>query len=115
MSDSMSPQFVEVMLRVIPFVNGRKGQSFTVSELAAIVGMKTIDMYSLLSMDIDKNPHQFIIKLRLQEASRMLETTTMTVEEIADQCRVSSCNFFRASFCHQYRQTPQDYRVTNAR
>lgn len=115
MSDSMSPQFVEVMLRVIPFVNGRKGQSFTVSELAAIVGMKTIDMYSLLSMDIDKNPHQFIIKLRLQEAARMLETTTMTVEEIADQCRFSSCNFFIASFFHQYRQTPQDYRITNAR
>jgi AraC-like DNA-binding protein len=115
MSDSMSPQFVEVMLRVIPFVNGRKGQSFTVSELAALVGMKTIDMYSLLSMDIDKNPYQFIIKLRLQEAVRLLETTTMTVEEIADQCRFSSCNFFIASFYHQYRQTPQDYRVTNAR
>ncbi|MDE5571092.1 MAG: helix-turn-helix domain-containing protein [Prevotella sp.] len=111
----LDEEFMEVMLKVIPYVNGLKEQPFTMSDLADMLNTETSKLYELLAANQDKNPRQLIGRLRLQEAARLLTTTDMTIEKIADQCHYVSPNYFIASFYHHYRTTPQDYRKSNAR
>jgi AraC-like DNA-binding protein len=54
-----------------------------------------------------------ITKLRLQEAAELLQTTDMSVEDIADKLNFISPNFFVTSFYHRYHTTPQAYRSAN--
>ena len=56
-----------------------------------------------------------MLGLHLEEAARMLRDTDKSIEEIAEECRFVSPNFFIASFFHRYRQTPDNYRNSMAR
>lgn len=111
----MSEEFMELALKVVPYVQKMKERPFSMSELAEMMGIDTLKLYELMAENQDKNPRQFIGRLRLQRAANLLKTTDMTVEEIADHCHYVSPNYFIASFYHRYRTTPQDYRNSSAR
>ena len=44
----------------------------------------------------------------------MLKNTDKTVDQIADELKFVTTNYFISSFYHQYRQTPLAYRKSNA-
>lgn len=111
----MSEEFIDLALKVVPYVQGLKERPFTMSELAEMMDIDTLRLYELMADNQDKNPRQFIGRLRLQRAAHLLQTTDMTIEEIADHCHYVSPNYFIASFYHRYRTTPQDYRNSSAR
>lgn len=112
----MSEEFMEVMQKIVPYVNSLdEDAEFTVSQLAAYCGVPTKKLYQLLAEHLDKNPRPLIGRLRLQIAEDMLINTDMEIEAIAAKCHFASPNFFLASFYHQYRMTPIDYRNTKAR
>lgn len=115
-SQVMSREFVEVMLRLVPYIiNDNNSQDITMKELVERSQVSRSQLFSLLSANVDKNPHQLIKRLRIQEAAQLVRTTEMSVEEIAEACHYSSPNYFLATFYHYYRMTPEDYRKTNAR
>lgn len=107
--------FLEAMAVIVPYINSRKGGGLTMGELAAATGMDSPRLYDLLSNNLYKSPRLLMSRLRLQEAARLLVTTTIPVEHVAEQCHFVSSNFFIASFYHHYRQTPVDYRNSAAR
>lgn len=112
----VSDEFAEVMLKIIPYVNGLKDeQDFNVTELSKLTGKPTIELYTLMADQLDKNPRILIGRLRLQEVERLLRETTLNVEEIADKCHYVSPNYLIAAFYHRYRMTPNDYRNSSAR
>ena len=112
----MSEEFVEAMLKIIPYVRKRSDvKMLTVGELAVVTGMPTSSLYHVLADHLDKNPRSLIERLRLQDAAELLKTTDMEVEEIADKCHFVSPNYFIAAFYHRYRMTPRDYRKWSAR
>lgn len=106
----MSEDFVEAMMHIVPYVNNAQDKDFTMTDLAAVSGIQHMQLYSLLSTNIDKSPRLLMIPLRLSQAAHQLKTTRKTVEEIAKECRFESVNFFISSFYHLYRQTPEEYR-----
>lgn len=111
----MTPEFMEQMLKIVPYVNSlERGKGFTMTDLAELTGLQASQMYGLLSDHLDKNPRLLVGKLRLQEAAELLRTTDLSVEDIAERCRFVSPNYFIASFYHEHRMTPQDYRNSKA-
>ena len=113
---AVSEDFAEVMLKIIPYVNGLKDdQDFNVAELSKLTGKPTSELYGLMADQLDKNPRMLIGRLRLQEVARLLRETNLNVEEIAEQCRFVSPNYLIAAFYHHYRVTPKDYRNSSAR
>ena len=111
----MSKEFVHAMLKLVPYVSSRKDyQNITMKELEEESGIARPQLYRQLSLNIDKNPHQLILLLRLEEAARLVRTTDMSYEQIAEECRFVSPNYFFAAFFHHFRMTPVDYRKTKA-
>ena len=111
----LSKDFVSAMMKIVPYVNQREGNIDSVRELANVAGMKPNMLYELLSKNLYKSPRPMALFLRVQEGERLLRTTDLTIENIAERCRFVSPNFFIASFYHQYRQTPDAYRKSMPR
>lgn len=104
-------EFTQMMLQIVPYVNRHKGLDFNVRRMSELTGVESEHLYKLLTENIYKSPRPVAIRLRLQEASKLLENTDMTIEAIADQCRFVSPNYFIASFYHLYRLVPQEWRA----
>ncbi len=105
-----SAEFIRLMLSAVPFVNDSGDRQFTMMSLADACGVDMPTAYGIFNDNLFKNPMAVVLGLRLQKASSLLSSTSLDIEDIAEQCGFASANFFIASFYHQYRQTPQDYR-----
>ena len=103
------------MVKIVPYMNMNQRGSITMRQLADVSGMDVQTLYRQLSTNLYKNPRQLVERLRLQEAAAMLLETTLTVEQVAEECRFVSPNYFIASFYHHYRKTPADYRNSTPR
>ncbi|MBR1687461.1 MAG: helix-turn-helix domain-containing protein, partial [Prevotella sp.] len=111
----MDSEFVEAMLRVVPYVNKNADRRLTMHELATTAGVELPRFYELISANLYKNPRQLAQTLRLQRAAEMLRTTDMSIEDIANECGFVTPNYFIAGFFHHFGATPQDYRNTAPR
>lgn len=111
----LNKDFVRAMMKIVPYVNQRKGDIDSVRELAVVAGVEPKTLYEQLPKNLYKSPRPMALFLRVQEGEQLLRTTDLTVEDIAERCRFVSPNFFIASFYHQYRQTPSAYRKSMPR
>ena len=112
---TLSPEFIEAMLKIVPVVRESPQRRFSLGELASVAGYDLGKLNELLSANLYKSPRMLAYMLRLQNAADMLLNTDKTIEDIADECGFVSPNFFIASFYHRYRVTPADYRKSSER
>jgi AraC-like DNA-binding protein/ligand-binding sensor domain-containing protein len=109
-----SDEFVEAMVKIVPFVNSQEGKSYTLDQMSAATGIDIAGFCDLVSSQLEKNPRQVAVRLRLMEGEQLLRKSNMTVDEISEECHFASPNFFISTFYHHYRMTPADYRRTHS-
>ena len=108
-----NPEFIRVMMIIIPFVQSHKKGELTMSQLGAIANMDVVSLYKLIISDIHKSPRELSRIARLHRVEEMLRTTDMTVEQIADACGFYTPNYMMGTFFHLYKQTPFEYRESH--
>jgi AraC-like DNA-binding protein len=106
----LSKEFLEVMMKVIPYVSQHKNGRLTMHRLSMVGGMDVAQFYDVMTTHLYRNPRFMARYILLQRAGELLRTTDMTVEEIAHECRFSSPNYFMGNFFHEYKMTPSEYR-----
>ena len=57
-------------------------------------------------------PTKYIIKLKMDLAKELLETTTLSIKEISLMCGYTDFNFFSRSFKENTGVSPTEYRKT---
>ena len=57
-------------------------------------------------------PMSYLIRYRLQQAQRLLLTSTLSVKEISCKCGFSDSSYFVKVFRKHMKQTPSEYRKT---
>ena len=85
------------------------------AQLAKVAQIDIDRFYDVMSSNLYKTPRVVVLKLRLQQVAEMLRHSEKSVDEIAEELKFTSPNYLIASFYHQYRQTPDDYRASNPR
>ena len=106
----LSSDFVDLMLKTIPYVHERNGRPFSMHMLADATDMDVIELYELVTANIHKNPRILIRSIKIDEAAKLLSTTDKSVEEIAVECGFVSPNYMIAKFYHRFKMTPREYR-----
>jgi AraC-like DNA-binding protein len=112
--DEENKEFIDAMLLIVPYLHTHSANQVSMRKLAELTGLEVSRLFELLSTNFYQNPRQMVAKLRIQEAAELLRTTKKSVEQIADELKFISPNYFIAVFYHQYRQTPLDYRKSRA-
>lgn len=115
--EELDPMFVQVMERIMPFVNdynkktGKK-KRLTIRDLSAQAGIDVQNFYRLISDNIYKNPRPLFIKLKLDHAEKLLRNKALPLDYISEECGFVSTNFLIAAFFRSYRMTPAQFRET---
>lgn len=85
-------------------------QRLSVTELAAHAHMSARNFSRRFHETTGMSPARWILTRRLDEARRLLETTTWSVGRIAAACGFASAVTFRQNFTRHYATTPTSYR-----
>ena len=79
-------------------------------EMAAFVGCSSRYLNTLFQRSFGCSVHQYVIRQRLEEATRLLTSTHISLAEIATKVGFCSQSHFTAAFRRAYEVTPLRYR-----
>lgn len=106
----LSEEFMQIMLKLIPFVEDKRIAQLSMKMLSEKAEMDMQSFYSLVSSNIYKNPHELVKRVMMNRAEEMLCTTGEDIADIAEKCRFSTPNYFIATFFREYHMLPEEYR-----
>lgn len=88
------------------------GESLSIDELAVHASVSRRTLSRLWRDETGVSPHQWLLNARLNLAREMLETTTLSIEQIAVSTGLGSGTNFRLRFRDKVGVTPSAYRRT---
>ncbi len=108
-SSKLTPKFIEVMLRLIPYVH-HKNNRVTMRQLSEAGEISIVEFYDLMTTNLYKSPRELICAFRIEKGAELLRTTDKSVAEISSDCGFYTENYFMGSFFHRFKLTPAEYR-----
>jgi AraC-like DNA-binding protein len=112
MEVELSPDFIALMVVILPYIKERGANKFSIRELVDLTGQEVTPFYQTVSAGLYKNPKAMTRVLRLVKVQEMLRSTNKSIEDISEACHFESPNCLISSFYHQFRMTPRDYRLS---
>lgn len=97
--------------RVLDYLHSRWNTSISLFDLANHAGMSVAHLSRLFRREFGVSPHQYLIQLRCQNACKMLQHSTLTIAEVAQNIGFFDQSHFTRHFKRLYRVTPQDWRA----
>lgn len=95
--------------RTIEFMHQSFGDKLTIAELAKMVSMSESHFTRTFKQETGLAPMEFLIKLRLEKAKKLLRSGAKNITEVSLQCGFSSASHFSASFTKHLGITPSEY------
>ena len=106
----LAPEFIEMMIKLMPYVMSKPESSLTMRELGRESGMEIQEFYKLITANIYKSPRPMALSMMMEKGIEMMRTTNKSVEEIASELGFVSPNYFVAAFYQKTQKTPDEYR-----
>ena len=97
--------------QVLQELNRRYREPLTVTELAAAVHLSPSRLAHLFRTAVGEAPIRMLLRLRLRQAARLLEHSTLSVSEIAAEVGFESPFYFSRQFRQQFGVSPTAYRA----
>ncbi|MCY0874767.1 MAG: AraC family transcriptional regulator [Firmicutes bacterium] len=79
-------------------------------DIALAAGVSKFHLIRLFRQHVGDSPTRRLTKERISSAARMLVETTLTVEQIAEQCGFQSGNYFAKAFRKWMNTSPSEFR-----
>ena len=84
---------------------------FSVGELCAYLNVEERTLRNIFMRKLNTTPKKHFEFLRLEESKRYLETSSLSIAEIASQLGFSNPGHFSTAFRNEYGETPKQYRL----
>jgi AraC family transcriptional regulator, arabinose operon regulatory protein len=101
--------------QVVQEISRRYREPTTVAELAEHVHLSPSRLAHLFKDAVGESPIQMLLRLRLRQAARLLEYSTLSVAEIAAEVGFDSQFYFARQFREQFATSPTGYRRARQR
>lgn len=96
--------------KALDYLRHNYAYDIKIQDVARYVGIDRTYLYKLFSRELGISPQQYLIKLRLSMAKRLLSSTDLRITEISNSCGFTDS----ASFCHHFQArfsiTPTQFR-----
>ena len=109
-NSELDEEFIPMMLKIVSFISEQKNKTLSLNTLNKLTGNKLIAKYDLITNNLYKSPRMLVISMRLEKAEELLQTTDMTIEQVAGECGFASPSYFIACFFSKHRKTPSEFR-----
>lgn len=105
--DRISPR-IEVG-RAVEFMHSNLDRKITIKDLSAIAHMSITNFTRVFKNDTGKTPMEYLNKIRLERAKRLMMAGDKSITEIAFECGFSSPSYLSERFRKFYKISPSDY------
>lgn len=105
-STSSSDSMKELML----FIHENYKHSITVDSLANQLHVSRRTCFRLFQENLHMTPSDYIKDVRLQAACQLLQHSSASITEIAQECHLGSSSYFCKSFREKFHITPTEFR-----
>ena len=95
--------------KAIEHMHQNFGEKLTVSSLSNHVNMSESNFIRTFKKETQLAPIEYLIKLRIDKAKKLLRGRTKTITEIALQCGFNSTSHFSSCFLKRLGNTPTQY------
>lgn len=94
----------------------RKNYSYplTVEAVARRCGVDRSHLFRLFKQHLQLSPQQYLIRLRLNKAEELLQTTSLSVSEVAFSCGFNDLCHFSRLFKRRFGVSPSARRLPNS-
>ncbi|PJN60249.1 hypothetical protein PAEAM_28090 [Paenibacillus sp. GM1FR] len=99
---------------VVSYISSHYRQNLELKELAALAGCSVRQLQRRFKQEKQLGPMEYVIQLRMENASRMLHHTDASIGEIADKMGYSDMYYFSRAFKKYYGVPPLRYRLDAA-
>lgn len=96
--------------RAISLIHGNPGESLDVERLARASGYSRYHFSRLFEQHEGISPARFLLRLRMEEASRLLRLEEGSIKAVAQRCGFVDANYFTKVFRRFFGITPRDFR-----
>ena len=98
------------MDEAVRFLEERYANPFDVKELIRRMGYSRASLYTLFKRHTGLTPNDYLIRLRVEKAKLLLESSDQSITDISTATGFSSSEYFSAVFRRYVGQTPSGYR-----
>ncbi|MDT9722816.1 helix-turn-helix domain-containing protein [Paenibacillus sp. ClWae2A] len=99
---------------VVSYISSHYRQNLELKELAALAGCSVRQLQRRFKQDKQLGPMEYVIQLRMENASRMLHHTDASIGEIAEKMGYRDMYYFSRAFKKYYGVPPLRYRLAAA-
>lgn len=103
-------RYSPVIRDTVNYIRSHLQSDLDLPALAAQMGFSTTYILHKFKKEVGVPPMQFVNRQRMQYAKRLLETTSISVQEIAQQVGIQDSSYFSKQFKKNYGQTPSQFR-----
>ncbi|MBS4212328.1 MULTISPECIES: response regulator transcription factor [Neobacillus] len=104
------PSELSTVEKVIQYVKSKVPGEVTLSEAANYVHLNPSYLSKLFKDKTEQNFVDFVLEIRMNEAKKLLERTSLRISEIADRLGYSDITYFSNLFKRKTGVTPSEYR-----
>lgn len=105
----LDPRIKEILL----YIEKHPGERHTVESLSARVNMSVNNFHRKFVEGADISPKQYLLKLRMEYAKKLLLETAMTIDEIAAASGFMDRYHFSKNFKNYFLHPPAEFRKRN--
>jgi AraC family transcriptional regulator len=102
------------MRRVRDYMQANLGADLSLDSLAHVACLSRFHLIRMFKLVYGETPHQFLTRLRIEEACRRLKRTSEPISSIALHCGYTNSTHFAAAFRRLVRMTPTAYKAAAA-
>ena len=102
------------LIRSIEFIHENYLDPLTIADLAKKSHMSEATYTRVFKKNLNINPSQYILNLKLEHAADLLITTKTSIASIAQTCGFYDSSHFIDKFKRKYHITPKEYRKQNS-
>lgn len=99
-----------VAARVEEFLRANHSRKLSMQEMAAVTGLSEGHFLRAFSTTFGRPPHQYVLRLRLEHAEKLLLTTDLAISEVAALSGFSSQSHLTTAMSQQRKLTPGQIR-----
>ena len=105
--DHQSPLSVTRMMR---YIEEHATSNFKVEEVALHAGLSVSRSVHLFKSSVGKTMMEYALEIRMSAAIERMKYSSMTLEQIADECGFGAYSYFHRVFKKKYGVAPGEYR-----
>ncbi|MBE7002214.1 MAG: AraC family transcriptional regulator [Ruminococcaceae bacterium] len=98
------------ILTMMAFIQENYAEKLTLEQIADAAAVSTRECLRCFRESIHQSPTDYLIEYRIQVAKKLLETTNLSITDIALRCGFNSNSYFTKIFRRSCGKTPNAYR-----